>query len=256
MMKNIIKAAETVDVNCMIGRGTGVSYKFETALDLSKYLEKYHISKALVSSFMALNWNLKDGNEQLFDETDKFKNLIPCPILSPHLGTSELPDADEVIRMLKLHRVSAVKAYPAKAAYPFDKFYAGKLLEILNEFRIPLLVEWDELNIASLPEVTADFPDIPFVLLFAGFRKSRMMYPLLEKRKNIFFDTSRFADYKILEEIVNLFGAERILFGSGMPCFNPGPAITLICMADILEKDKKLILSGNWKRLAGGVKWN
>jgi len=255
-MGNIIKEAETVDVNCMIGRGTGVSYKFETAQELSEYLRGNNISKAVVSSFMALNWNLKDGNKQLFDETEKFKNLIPCPILSPHLGTSELPDADGLIRMLKLHRVSAVKVYPGKGAYPFDKFYAGKLLEILNEFRIPLLVEWDELNIPSLPEVTADFPDIPFILLFAGFRKSRMMYPLLEKRKNIFFDTSRFADYKILEEIVKLFGAERILFGSGMPCFNPGPAITLLCLADIPEIDKKQILSGNWKRMEGGVKWD
>ena len=255
-MKNIMLDSGAVDVNCMIGRGMGVSYKFETAQELSGYLKKYHISKAVVSSFMSLNWNLKDGNSRLFDETGKIKNLIPCPILSPHLGTSELPPAPELIKMLRRHRITAIKAYPAKGHYLLDKFYAGKLLEILNEFRIPLLMDWDQVDKSSLPEVAAEFPNIPFILLFAGFLESRMMYPLIEKRKNIFFDTSRFADYKILEEIVRLFGAERLLFGSGMPCFNPGPPITLICLSDISDKDKKSILSGNWKRLEGGVKWD
>ncbi len=255
-MKNIILESGTVDVNCMIGRGINVSYKFETAQDLSKYLEKYHISKAVVSSLMALNWNLKDGNERLFDETGKFKNLIPCPVLSPHLGTSELPPAGELVKMLRRRRISAVKAYPMKGRYFLDKFYAGKLLEILDEFRIPLLMDWDQVDKSSLPEVTAEFPGIPFILLSAGFLESRTMYPLLEKRENIFFDTSRFADYKILEETVRLFGSERLFFGSGMPCYNPGPPITLVCLADIPDKDKKSILSGNWERLEGGVKWD
>ncbi len=254
-MKNIILESETVDVNCMIGRGIDVSYKFETAGELSEYLAKYHISRAVVSSFMALNWNLKDGNKQLFDGTEKFRNLIPCPILSPHLGTSELPGAGKLGSILKQQRISAVKLYPATGGYPFNKFYAGKLLEILDELKIPVLIEWDEAGALTLPEVSAEFPNIPFILLFAGFRKSRMMYPLLEKRKNIFFDTSRFADYKILEEIVKLFGAERLLFGTGMSRFNPGPSMSLICLADISIKEKKQILSGNWKRLEGGIKW-
>ncbi len=255
-MKNIMLESGTVDVNCMIGRGVGVSYKFETAQELSKYLKKFHITRAVVSSFMSLNWNLKDGNSQLFDDTAKIKNLIPCPILSPHLGTSELPSAPELIKMLRRHRITAVKAYPAKGRYFLDKFYAGKLLEILDEFRIPLLMDWDQVDKSSLPEVAAQFPGVPFIFLSAGFLESRIMYPLLEKRKNIFFDTSRFADYKILEEIVRLFGAKRLLFGSGMPCFNPGPPITLICLSDIPDKDKKSIFSGNWKRLEGGVKWD
>ena len=54
-MKNIMLESGAVDVNCMIGRGVGVSYKFETAQELSKYLKKFHISRAVVSSFMSLN---------------------------------------------------------------------------------------------------------------------------------------------------------------------------------------------------------
>jgi len=255
-MKNIMAEAEAVDVNCMIGRGIEVAYAFETARDLAKQLKKHHVAKAVVANLMALNWNLKDGNEQLLTETGKIKNLIPCPILSPHLGTSEMPSAKDLTTMLRRHRISAVKAYPAKANYLLDTFYAGKLLAILEEFRIPLLLEWDQVDKSSLPAVTAAFPHLPFILLFAGFRASRTMYPLLEKRENVFFDTSRFADYKILEEIVSLFGADRLLFGSGMPCYHPGPAITLVCLADISEMNQRLILSGNWNRLAGGVQWN
>jgi predicted TIM-barrel fold metal-dependent hydrolase len=84
--------------------------------------------------------------------------------------------------------------------------------------------------------------------------EARLMYPLLEKRPNVFFDLSRFADYGIVEEIVAKFGAGRLLFGSGMPFLNPGAAITYVCYAEIAEKDKRMILSGNWERMEKAIR--
>ncbi len=45
------------------------------------------------------------------------------------------------------------------------------------------------------------------------------------------------------------FGAERLIFGSFMPVNDPLVPIGMIIDADIEEKDKLLIASGNIKRI-------
>ena len=252
-MKDLLREAEAVDINCAIGRGIDRKLKFESADELAGYLKKYHIASGVVTSLMALNWNLQDGNDWLFAQLAGHGNLSPNVVLSPHLGTSELPPPDELRAWLKKHGVRSARLYPRSGAYHLDRFYSGTLLELMNELRLPLLIDWGEIDAVSFPQVCADFPDIPFVLLGAGFNRSRFMYPLLEKRQNVFFEISRFADYGILEEIVLKFGAGRLLFGSGMPTISPGAAITWVCMAEIKEKDKLRILGGNWRELEQGV---
>ena len=248
-MKNIMKEAAAVDVNCAIGRARDRVLKFESAAELAGYLRKYHIARAVVSSLMSFNWNANDGDEWLFQQLAAHKNLIPCVTLSSHLGTSELPSRDELKDWLKLKKVKAAKVYPQSGGFRLDAFYAGALLELLDALRIPLLMDWSEVDPGTLPQVTADFPGIPFVLLNSGFRSSRFMYPLMEKRGNVFFDVGRFDDFGLIEEIVAKFGAGRLLFGSSMPAINPGAAITMVCRADIPDEDKVLILGGNWRRM-------
>ena len=252
-MKNLLREAKAVDINCAIGRAVDRKLKFESADELASYLKKFHISRGVVTSLMATNWNLQDGNDWLFAQIAGHENLSPNVVLSPHLGTSELPPPEELHAWLKQHGVKSARLYPRSGAYQLDRFYAGALLELLNALRLPLLMDWGEIDPVSFPQVCADFPDIPFVLLGAGFLRSRLMYPLLEKRPNVFFEVSRFADYGILEEIVRKFGAGRLLFGSGMPSLNPGAAITWVCLAEIAEKEKLQILGGNWRELEQGV---
>jgi predicted TIM-barrel fold metal-dependent hydrolase len=253
-MKNIIKDAGTVDVNCMIGRGVDCSYKFSTAAELGAYLKKYHIAKALTASFMALRWNIAEGNESLVRETEGYDNILRVFIISPHLGTSEMPSRKELKEKLERYKVAAVKLYPASSGYPLDSFYAGSLLGLLDEMRMPVLIDWDENNFSSFPKLCSEFKNIPFIILEGGFKKSRIMYPLLEKTENVFFDICRFADSNLIEEIVIKFGAERLLFGSGMPRLSPGAAMALVTYADISNAEKKMILSGNWERIHGGVR--
>jgi predicted TIM-barrel fold metal-dependent hydrolase len=52
-----------------------------------------------------------------------------------------------------------------------------------------------------------------------------------------------------VEAVVKRFGAERLLFGTNLPTFNPGAAVTTVMYADIAEEDKSLIAAGNLRRL-------
>jgi predicted TIM-barrel fold metal-dependent hydrolase len=251
--KNLVAQAHAVDVNCMLGRGVDRLWKFSTAAELLKHLDAFHIERALVYHSMAYDWNLADGNRMLLEELGNHRRLLPCVVASPHLGTAEMPDAKSYRAWLRKVRPAAVRLFPN--SYKLHSFFAGELLDILDSLRLPVLINWGDLDPVALAEVSGEYAHIPFVLLKAGFKQSRSLFPLLEKRKNTYFSTSNFCDTDLLEEIVARYGARRLLFGSDMPRFHPGPALAIVCLADISAADKTLILGGNWRRLEGGVRW-
>ena len=50
------------------------------------------------------------------------------------------------------------------------------------------------------------------------------------------------------------YGAERLLFGTGFPRWNPGGPILMLAQADITSKERELIASGNLLRILRRVK--
>jgi hypothetical protein len=50
------------------------------------------------------------------------------------------------------------------------------------------------------------------------------------------------------------FGAERMIFDTGLPTGSATAAVSLICYAEISEEEKALIASGNLERMLGEVK--
>ena len=57
-----------------------------------------------------------------------------------------------------------------------------------------------------------------------------------------------------LKGLVDTAGAERILFGSGLPRNNPGGYVMMLARADIADADRAAIAHGNLERLLGEVK--
>ena len=57
------------------------------------------------------------------------------------------------------------------------------------------------------------------------------------------------------ERMAARVGPERLLFGTGMPMYAPGPAITLLTYSGLSQAEKSLVGAGNLRRLldsAGG----
>lgn len=248
-------SARAVDVNCSIGRAPDRTWKFETADALLGYMDEFGIDRAVVWHRLAETWSVRDGNETLLKEIASRPRLRPCLMATPHLGTWEMPAAAEYRVQLAEIRPAAVRLHPKRHEYRLLPYFAGPLLEILNELRLPVLLPWEELDPADLAQTTQAFPDIPFVLLRAGYKVSRCLFPFMQQSANVFVSTNDFLDTNLLEEIVARFGAQRVLFGSDMPRMHPGPALALVCYADAPPEAKAKMLGGNWRRLEESVRW-
>jgi len=168
----------------------------------------------------------------------------------------DAPDCAEPIeRRLKAQRPAAVRLLPNAQNLILDPFYCGELFEVLDALHMPVILPQDEFNYRDLPTLLGTFKRVKLILLRQGFRSSRMIFPLMEKAENVYFDTSNMVDTGLLDQLVARFGADRLLFASGLPEYEPSGALGLVAYARISDGDKQKIFADNWLRVEGEIAW-
>jgi len=243
-----------IDINCMIGAWPSRQSHYKEIDDLFLDMDRYRLSDCIAFHSMAL-WSPERGNLLIKQMSENSSGRIkPCYILEPNLGSSEMPCADELYIQLKEEKPVAVRLYPNLKQFRVDDFYCGELLDVLSELEMPVIFEADQTpGFDYLPVLAKAYPRIKIIILRHGFRESRYIIPMLKKINNVYFDTSIMVDTGIIEEIVNEYGSEKLLFGSGLPSFPPTGAISLILYARIKNEDMGNILFKNWLRIEDGI---
>ena len=105
------------------------------------------------------------------------------------------------------------------------------------------------------PFITA-FPDLTIVCAHwgGGLPFYALMPEVKKAMKNVFFDTAA-SPYlyspEIYQQVIQLVGADKILFGSDYPLLAQGRLLKEINSLDLAQETKNLILGGNARRLLG-----
>ncbi len=102
---------------------------------------------------------------------------------------------------------------------------------------------------AELAELARRFPDQNFVCAHAGGEWERGIRAVMNV-PNVLIETSGFdATAGFIEMAVRDLGAERIIFGSHLPSRSLGTELGKVIAANISQRDKKLILGQNYRKL-------
>jgi len=105
------------------------------------------------------------------------------------------------------------------------------------------------------PFITA-FPDLTIVCAHwgGGLPFYALMPEVKKAMKNVFFDTAA-SPYlyspEIYQQVIQLVGADKILFGSDYPLLAQGRLLKEINSLDLAQETKSLILGGNARNLLG-----
>ena len=99
------------------------------------------------------------------------------------------------------------------------------------------------------------YPDVPFILLRHGDRRTHTIFPILRQLNNVYFEIGTMCDYVEIEQIVSRFGSERLLFGSGLPMFEPSGPLGMVHYALISQEDRENIAHRNFERLEGDIRY-
>lgn len=102
----------------------------------------------------------------------------------------------------------------------------------------------------------ANFPDLTVVCAHwgGGLPFYALMPEVKEAMRNVYFDTAAspfLYTPRIYGQVVDLVGADKILFGSDYPLLAQSRFLKEIGSLDLSEESKNLILSGNARRLLG-----
>lgn len=245
------------DANCSIGmRSIITKNSFYNVDILLKEMEKCNIKNAMVYSTLAEEYHPIVGNERLIRDIKKYKSLNPVWVILPH-HTREFYDPSELIGKMKINNVKMVRVFPNKDShnYCLSDWSCGELLNMLDKNKIPLIIGMDQVGYDIIFNIAKKYSKIPLILSNVGYRADRFLYPLLDKYDNIYIETSSYKVNFGIETICQFFGAKRLIFGTGLPVYCAGSAITMITHAMIKNKEKIQIARENIEHILKEVEY-
>lgn len=239
-----------IDVNLTLGGKDSVGKEIGLAYLLA-LMADYRIDHGVCYHQHAL-LDPKDGNSKMAAlAAEAGGKLSVCAVLDPILGADNLPGEGDLQQRLAAFQPACLRIFPAFVRLPFHSFYWQEILEAADALSLPLIVDYDYNDefFCNIPDISAQYPHVKFVLIRQGCCQGRRIFPLLQKRKNVYFTIERMLDNLQLEEIEEKCGCDRLLFGSGYPERPHAGALGLAMYADITAENREKILSKNWEEM-------
>lgn len=244
------------DANCRLGRRS-IHTPLNTPITVPQLLsemDRLGIGEALVFHSMALDGHPAEGNERLMREIVGQARLLPCWVLLPTTG--EMPPPGELVAQMQAQGVQAARMCPQRHHYAFTEANLGDLLAVLEAARIPLLVDFEMthwsnpyIDWRSLDDLCTRYPQLPFILVGDGIDAPRYIFPLWQRHRNLYLETSYFQVNQGLSDIAGRFGAERLIFGTGLPDRAPGGPLTQLRYDFLDEADRAAVGGATLRRL-------
>lgn len=239
------------DANCTVGR-TGTPHLFDIpdVAGLKQEMATAGVEEALVYHTVARDADPPLGNSLLMKEIAGEKRLYPVWVVLPH-HTAEMPRPEKLMAEMKERGVRAVRMYPTRAMHSFSlaDWCAGALLSALDRARIPSILDAEMTGWDDVRGLLDAHRSLPLIMANCSYRHNRFLYPLFEKYPNLRVEISRFMGGGAVEDVVERFGSDKLLFGTNMPQYTGTAAVALITYAAIDRKDKEAIAGGNLRRI-------
>jgi hypothetical protein len=254
------------DANSMIGTLTRPepSGHPDTVKKLEAELEYFGIADAVVCHARAVERNLDIGNQTIVEELAGHDTLHPAWVIPMHTAI-DYPEPERFVDEMLASGVRAVRVWPPPYhGYLADPWALGPLWHALAERRVPVLVSASDLgrypdqpgqgfSARNLYDICRAHPTLPVVVVRLNFSALRVGVPLLRECPNLFAELSFFTTHRGVEFLCGEVGAERLLYGSGLPFGSPGPGITGIQYALISDEERALVAGDNLRALLAHV---
>lgn len=239
-----------IDVHAHYGPWPGLPNPYVSIEDLVETCERYKIRHVCLSSTLAIGYDMVEGNARLAEAIEGREGLHGYVVIHPGYAAESLAEMKEYFQNPQF---VGAKLHPKHAGYQIDCDEARPLLEYLVEQGKPLLEHtwFDEMCLAT--GIAADlFPELVIIMGHMGGDTWEKALEVAADRPNVYLELcSGLSPWGKMERSVAMVGAERLLFGTDLTLLEPGYTLGLVTGAEIGEREKRMILYGNGKRLMG-----
>ncbi len=214
-----------------------------------------------VSSSKSLRYDTSEGNAELQRDIRDSKRLFGYVVVNPNWPLS-IGD----LELLKDRKFVGVKLHPDLHRYRVSSKKCVEAVERIAKATDVILCHSSGEN-SPPPEcmdLAKQFKDVKFIFahLFMGVPYASVARFLADRFEsiemvsgynldNVYLDTSHLSIFYggCLEKIVEILGADRIVFGTDIPLLDQFSILNRVRRAKIRESDKSKILEGNAKKI-------
>ena len=241
--------------------------KIATADELIDSMDRDGIDVSVIVNY---GWSTHElcvaTNDYIMESVARYpRRLVGFCALPPH----NLDDATAEVERCARGGIKGVgELRPDMQAPDFThKETMQSLVEVLQKHKLVLLTHASEpvghvypgkgsVTPGMLYAFITNFPDLPIICAHwgGGLPFYALMPEVKEALENVYFDTAASPFLyrpEIYNQVSQLIGADRILFGSDYPLLPPSRLLKEIDSVDLPKEAKSLILSGNARRLLG-----
>lgn len=261
-----------IDVHGHLGRINQAPFWAADAAQLDASLVEAEVEELWISSARSLMYEAREGNAETMKALKDSQRLRGYVVMNP-----VCPDSLLDLPLLENDRVVGVKIHPDYHGYDARSSRVRGFLKEVAE-STPLILT----HISCMPgtafsetgkllEYANEHPGTRFIFAHIGGIFQDSLYPYfpnyegLEKiaaarLDNVYVDTAHHLMYVypgVMQTVVEIMGADKLLFGTDMPLQGPMQArfaIEAIRALEIPEEDKEKILHANATSLLAGGK--
>jgi predicted TIM-barrel fold metal-dependent hydrolase len=228
--------------------------------DVLHWMDRCGISAGLAVHTLSIHGNLVQARQRIKqDLAGAGGRLWPVWTLVPPDAADYDADPRKLLDDMSADGVRAVKLFPKTHNYPLAPQVLEPVLRPLESQRVLTLIDFNELPAgaegayAAMDALLGVFPRLPVLLGRITWGMQRVVTALMQRHANLHIEFSFYQINRGIEQYRQRFGAERLLFGTGLPAMSAGAARCYVDYAQIPADDKALIAGGNLARLLGGV---
>jgi predicted TIM-barrel fold metal-dependent hydrolase len=249
-----------LDVNCLVGPyynpGPGQDWSVEA---LVRQMAALGIVEACPSATLGRDYAPDDANRWLAEHVPASERLHPAWTVAPH-HTGECARPAELIEQLRGHRVPMLRLFLAPTGFwpRLELPLFAELFDVLDEHRIPVLVDHTDTALPSVTDLDAllrTWPHLPLILSVPKVvQHERLFYFLWERHRNFFVDLPGFQGLCSIDAVVTRFGPNRLVYGSRSPYFTPLQTMLQLIYSDVDESAKRAIAGETMRQMLREVR--
>ena len=222
--------------------------------ELIALMDKWSIDKAVISSTRSIfTFDFEGGNREVYEAVKKFPDrLVGCAVI-------DLGDEDSALKQISSAvdlGMRGIRLYPLYNGYSLKKV-SQKVINALVDASLPVAIPYRIIMNWGLPRLSPDdienfsekLSGTDIIICAANYGELAPTLEIMRKNDHVHLETSCLQTWGGVKVLTDMFGADRILLGIGMPLQYPACGITKVQHADISDKERKLIMSGNAERI-------
>jgi len=236
----------------------------ETIEDLMKALIQAGMSGAVVYSYLADGLGVKIGNDILANDIKTQKSKEPsAPLFGAYTivpsCTNETVSPDRLPAYMKENGFGCIRFNPSANRFMCVSHVIGDYLQMACDKKIPVMLDAGDIGhetgmtLEQADGILRDFPELTAILFYDNvWPNDRYIRPMLKRYRNLCVNTAHFVVDGMYEECVEMFGDDRLMYGSCFPNMYMACGVLSVKHAEIPESSKQAIAGGNLLRVVKG----